>query len=218
MTLKGGITHVSFDEIYGWARLSTDPYRPLSIQAMVGDRVVAEARADLVNEDFLPLGDAVAACGFMLDISEVRLTKLDALHILADGFEGPWGQVHVPPRPADAEVYIDESRVAHVFAYRLGTFVVESDTPLEAVRIYSRSRRFRSDRRRLGALIGSVAIDGKPLDMASPAFVAGFHDVEQGDTDIVRWTDGSSTLDFSGSERPSGLSFRVYTLAENTGG
>jgi hypothetical protein len=122
--LRGKITHVSRDEIYGWARFSTQPYKAPVIQAVVGGQVVAETYANLPYESFAHLGELVANCGFMLDISHVRSIGLREIFIVADGEILPGGAINCPPRASEQEVYIEQSGIAHVSIYRTGSYDV----------------------------------------------------------------------------------------------
>ncbi len=214
MALKGGIVYVSHDEIYGWARFSGDPYRPPIVQAILNGNVVAEARADMHHEPFASLGGTVAACAFMLDIGSSGIIPPVTLTIMAEGEPLPRGIVDIKSRPSNEEVYIEKDSIAHVLAYRTGDFQIMSKEPLEELRLYSRARYTKLDKRRLGVLIGAIYLDELQLDMdRNQIFSCGFHNIEVSPLHVVRWTDGRAKLDFRTHALPRSVRFHVYSLA-----
>ncbi len=50
------------------------------------------------------------------------------------------------------------------------------------------------DGRRLGACITSVALDGTPVALDRAMFAEGFHEVEERDHSLSRWTNGRGVL------------------------
>jgi hypothetical protein len=210
LALKGSVTHISFDEIYGWTRFSNTPYQPPLVQAFIGGVVIAEARADLFHAPFAFLGLDAACCGFMLDLGNSAVSHADRVSLLVDGEALPGGPLHLPRRPSDREVFVESGGIAHVFAYRVGQYDISSEQPLSTVWVYSKSRHVGSDRRRLGGMIGDVFVDGVAVNMStSPSFAEGFHNPEKNS----RWTDGKARLQFPIGEQPHSLSFKVFVLA-----
>jgi hypothetical protein len=63
-----------------------------------------------------------------------------------------------------------------------------------AVRLRSSSGHVAPDRRRLGALIDRIALNGTVLPLAGPHLEHGFHPPEHHDGRMVCWTDGAATL------------------------
>ncbi len=51
------------------------------------------------------------------------------------------------------------------------------------------------DSRRLGVAVAELKLDGAALDLAAPAFGAGFHGLETHGEQAWRWTDGAAVLD-----------------------
>jgi hypothetical protein len=64
----------------------------------------------------------------------------------------------------------------------------------EIIRLVSRSDRRGDDRRRLGALVRALRIDGEPLALHDARLGAGFHEVEVHGIQTVRWTNGNATV------------------------
>jgi hypothetical protein len=218
LTLKGSVTHVSFDEIYGWARFSDIPFLPPLVQATVDGVVVAEALADLFHEPFAYLGLDATYCAFMLDLSNSAISHTDRVLLLAGGKALPGGTLYLPRRPSEQEIFVEDGGIAHVFAYRVGKYNISSKQPLRTVWVYSRSRYLAPDRRRLGALIGSVFADGVEVDLLAPrSFAEGFHDPVDNAVNITRWTDGKARLQFPAGGQPHSLSFEIFVLAANKG-
>lgn len=60
----------------------------------------------------------------------------------------------------------------------------------------------RGDGRRLGACITSLALDGTPVALDRQMLAAGFHEIEEREQTLSRWTDGCGVLIIppSGSE------------------
>ena len=50
------------------------------------------------------------------------------------------------------------------------------------------------DRRRLGALVAGIAVDGVACDLVTLSGANGFHGAERHDGEMVRWTDGEAVL------------------------
>lgn len=214
MALKGSVTHVTYDEVYGWARFSDASYRPALVQAVVAGQVVAETRADLLYEPFSYLGSAVARCAFMVDVHGCGLGPNDQLHLLAGGEPIPNGVVRLPVRPTEQEILVEQGGVGHVFADRIGTYRVTSEQPLRTVWVYTRSRQLGSDLRRLGGTVGRVMVNDVALDMAAAdTFGKGFHGPEGEAGSVIRWTDGKAGFHFATDEPAYSLSFEIYTLA-----
>jgi hypothetical protein len=63
-----------------------------------------------------------------------------------------------------------------------------------ALRLLSGSGTSEGDRRRLGALLLSVRLDGVSLSVADPRLLAGFHLPERHNNQLVRWTNGDGVL------------------------
>ena len=216
MGLKGQITCVSFDEIYGWARFSDNPYHAPLVQATLDGKVVADGRANLIHNAFMHLGPMVAACAFMLDVSHLRLSKGAKVVVLVDGEALPGAAVEIPFRPSEQEVHIEPDGVAHVFTYRRGQYKLQSNEPLARVFLYSRSRRLEFDIRYLGVLIGGLLADGIAMAMQDQSlFEFGFYAPEQSCNTFVRWTNGRASLLFGANSKPSSLSFEVYALSSD---
>ncbi len=64
----------------------------------------------------------------------------------------------------------------------------------EIIRLVSRSDRRGGDRRRLGALVRGLRIDGASVALHDDRLERGFHEVEIHGVQTVRWTNGSATL------------------------
>jgi hypothetical protein len=64
----------------------------------------------------------------------------------------------------------------------------------EIIRLVSHSASVAGDRRRLGALLRGLRIDGASIPLHDPRLRAGFHAIEMHGTQAVRWTDGAATV------------------------
>ncbi len=70
--------------------------------------------------------------------------------------------------------------------------VIEKD--IETVRLVSTDARCEGDRRRLGALLRALRIDGAAVPLDDNRLGLGFHDVETHGVQVVRWTDGDAIV------------------------
>jgi hypothetical protein len=70
----------------------------------------------------------------------------------------------------------------------------------DTLRLVSRSDRRGDDRRRLGALIRGLRIDGASVVLHDERLGCGFHEVEDHGAQTVRWTNGKATLALGRSE------------------
>ena len=219
MPLRGAVTHVSFDEIYGWARFSEDPYRVPVIQAVRDTVLVAEARADLMYDGFASMGGLVARCGFMLDLGRQPFRPGGIVTILADGIPLPGATVTIFARGPGDGIHVDASWVAHFPIAESGCYAVTAAESLVAAHIYSRARQMKADVRRLGLLVGGITADGQSLDMADSAlFLAGFYALEHGAGGPARWTNGMATLGLARAGlRARDLRFTVHAVAADLG-
>jgi hypothetical protein len=75
-----------------------------------------------------------------------------------------------------------------------GEYSLHVPAEATAVRLVSPSRRPGSDRRRLGALIRALCIDGRDVALDDARLGLGFHEPERHGAAAVRWTDGAAML------------------------
>ena len=75
-----------------------------------------------------------------------------------------------------------------------------------------------ADPRRLGVAVAKVRVDGRPLDLADPAFGRGFHELERLGEAAWRWTDGEARIDLTaavGSAGPAMVEIAISMTAEH---
>jgi hypothetical protein len=81
------------------------------------------------------------------------------------------------------------------------------------VRLASVAAKAPDDRRRLGAAIAEVTLDGVALDLEDHRLALGFHAIEGQDDASWRWTDGQALLDFGPSEVERVVTVTVTVIA-----
>jgi hypothetical protein len=84
------------------------------------------------------------------------------------------------------------------------------------LRLLSPSGGAPGDRRALGALLTAVRLNGRTLDLATPAFGRGFHPVEHHGRQSVRWTNGEAVLTIPPATHERQLEIDVAMLAPET--
>ncbi len=81
-----------------------------------------------------------------------------------------------------------------------------------ALHLCSTALRPPGDHRSLGALITSLHLDGRPIDLFDPCLTSGFHTIEQHEAQIVRWTNGEAIITLAPAAAERILDIRVATL------
>jgi hypothetical protein len=117
-------------------------------------------------------------------------------------------------RPVEREAKLDVAR--------LGPLSARFDAGTRFVRLVSPAGFKGADRRRLGALISDLAIDGVAITQPDRRLRRGFHDIEYHGPHCVRWTDGEAVIDFGPSAEADAsaaareIAFTVRTLARDS--
>jgi hypothetical protein len=95
---------------------------------------------------------------------------------------------------------------------RSGSARVDLARGVAAVRLASAAAYPPGDRRRLGALVSGLRIDGRNIAMDHPVFAGGFHAVEIHGEARVRWTDGMGMLGLGPAQRERVLQIDVAAV------
>ena len=85
-------------------------------------------------------------------------------------------------------------RSAELCVARPGDYTIAVPGGVESLKLASSSGRVGTDRRRLGALVGGISIDGNAMSLDDPRIGAGFHLPENHGGTQVCWTSGEATL------------------------
>jgi lysophospholipase L1-like esterase len=97
----------------------------------------------------------------------------------------------------------------------LGPVAVRFDADTRFVRLVSPAAFNGADRRKLGALIADMEIDGIAVVQHDRRLGRGFHGIEQHGPHRVRWTDGEAMIDFGPSAAVRKIAFTVCALARD---
>jgi T5SS/PEP-CTERM-associated repeat protein len=68
------------------------------------------------------------------------------------------------------------------------------------------------DYRPLGALLLSLALDGRPIGLGHPRLLRGWHGIERHDGQVVRWTNGEAAITLDRADVDQVIEIRVGTL------
>jgi hypothetical protein len=80
------------------------------------------------------------------------------------------------------------------------------------VRLLSPAAYLGEDRRRLGALITGLWIDGVSVSLNDPRLVSGFHAIELHGPHPVRWTDGGASIAIGGGTAERSIEIEIATI------
>ena len=92
------------------------------------------------------------------------------------------------------ELGFDRARVAEIKIASAGHLSLTVPADAHSVHLVSPSARRGGDRRRLGALVRGIRIDGAALALHDARLGSGFHAAEVHGRQMVRWTDGNATV------------------------
>jgi autotransporter passenger strand-loop-strand repeat protein/ELWxxDGT repeat protein len=95
---------------------------------------------------------------------------------------------------------------------RVGLFHAVVPPGTARVHLVSACRVPDGEKRRLGAAIGAITLDGAALPLSDPGLDSGFYAVEQTAGNAWRWTDGEAVLRFAPSVRPRVLGVHVAMI------
>jgi len=80
------------------------------------------------------------------------------------------------------------------------------------VHLVSTCRVAEGDKRRLGAAIGAITLDGVEVPLSDTSLGRGFHAIERSADGTYRWTDGEGVLQFARCDRPRVLAVNVAMM------
>jgi autotransporter-associated beta strand protein len=110
-----------------------------------------------------------------------------------------------------------QDRLAEIPLNAIGPVTAMVAGAAEAVRLVSASAFVPGDRRRLGALVTALLIDGRQLDLADPRLGLGFHPLEWHGPNAVRWTDGGALLCLGTAQAAREVAVHVAAQAATAG-
>jgi autotransporter passenger strand-loop-strand repeat protein len=180
------------------------------------DVILAEG---LPTESYLDTGNRAA---FVNGGASVRMHPA-----FARTAEGAWAAEGCAPLVEEGEVLervrarlaarvpglgIAPPRVRDVLVREVGLVSAVVPADVTVLRLVSPSGRAGQDRRRLGALIQSVRVDGETVPLDDPRFGLGFHEVELHGARPVRWTDGAAMVALGHAVRPRAIEIDIAAV------
>ncbi len=95
---------------------------------------------------------------------------------------------------------------------QVGLVQVVVPAGIARVHLVSACRVPAGERRRLGAAIGAISLDGVVVSLGDAGLESGFHAIERGAGGAYRWTNGEGVLRFAASGQARDLAVRVRML------
>ncbi len=238
-TLSGWVDVAQRDRVAGWATRggARDPVA-LSLWVAKTARQPRRLLATILANGYRPDHDPQATLyrgrvGFDADLREFDLPAGSFLLDVAEtatGMRLPGAPLFVPsadfaPPPARLLPWQVDGRlvcrlprdVIPVLPVGNGTLAVMLPAGAAGLMIGTPTRQYPGDARRLGACVSAVTLDGVPLDLASDAFLFGFHACEGEPGRKWRWTAEAAFIGIGAGAQPSEIALRLDGIEAASG-
>jgi len=235
LTLAGWIDVAQRNRVAGWAMRSDLNGAPVMLDLSVAATLRAPARSlgqflanryrpDLDTEGFgtggragfdLDLRDyALPAGSFLLDIRDAKTAARlpGAPHFIPSADFAPYGGTWLLCALDGAPVCRLPDDVIGILPHHDGRLRIDLPPGTAGIMLCPRARTVPGDQRRLGAVIADIALDGTAVDIADPALVFGFHDVEGEQGRRWRWIDDAAFIGIGPSDTASVVEIDIHGL------